>query len=110
LAYLDLWLLAKKRNRVCYRNGKHGIRKHDVQDLANDIIDRFEEGDESFVMEFRPTGSSHEIQVAISSSGILALQKMVPSSPVFREVCNWLICDTMKKVACNRIAFSVLQG
>ena len=95
LAYLNSWFLAKKRNR----NGKHGIRQNDVQDLANDIIDRFEEGEESFVLEFRPTGSSHDVQVAISSPGILSLQKIDPTSPGFRVVCKGLIDDTMKKIA-----------
>eukprot|EP00984_Skeletonema_dohrnii_P017335 scaffold7868_cov78-Skeletonema_dohrnii-CCMP3373.AAC.1 len=95
LAYLNSWFLAKKRNG----HGKHGIRQHDVQDLATDIIDRFEEGEESFVLEFTPTGSSHDVQVAISSPGILSLQNIDPSSPGFRVVCKGLIDDTMKKIA-----------
>ena len=72
-----------------------------MQDLANDIIDRFEEGEESFALDFRPSGArpGPDIQVAISSPGILSLQQIDPSSPGFRVVCKGLIDDTMKKVA-----------
>eukprot|EP00985_Skeletonema_marinoi_P026038 scaffold19800_cov87-Skeletonema_marinoi.AAC.1 len=40
-----------------------------------------------------------DIQVAISSPGILSLQQIDPSSPGFRVACKGLIDDTMKKVA-----------
>eukprot|EP00984_Skeletonema_dohrnii_P017336 scaffold7869_cov94-Skeletonema_dohrnii-CCMP3373.AAC.1 len=55
-------------------------------------------------MEFRPTGSSHDVQVAISSPGILSLQKIDPTSPGFREVCKGLVGDTMKKIASKQIS------
>eukprot|EP00984_Skeletonema_dohrnii_P016047 scaffold7043_cov92-Skeletonema_dohrnii-CCMP3373.AAC.1 len=98
VAYLNAWFLANtKRNR----NGKHGICQQDVQDLANDIIDRMETGEESFLFDFRPTGSNNNIQVAVSSSDMLWLQKMDPdpSSPKSRQLCKGLVADTSESMA-----------
>ena len=98
VAYLNAWFLANtKRNR----NGKHGISDHDVQDLANDIIDRMETGEESFLFDFRPTGSNNNIQVAVSSSDMLWLQKMDPdpSSQKTRQLCKGLVAATSKTMA-----------
>jgi len=68
VAYLNAWFLANtKRNQ----NGKHGISSHDVQDLANDIIDRIQGGNESLSLDFSPAGSNESIPVTIKASDVL---------------------------------------
>ena len=94
VAYLNSWFLANTKRQ----HGRHGIRQHDVQDLATDIIDRFQDGEESLMLEYQPSGSNHAIQVAISSPDILWLQKKEPDpiSPRSRQLCEKLVTDTQK--------------
>jgi len=94
VAYLNSWFLANTKRQ----HGRHGIRQHDVQDLATDIIDRFQDGEESLLLEYQPSGSNHAIQVAISSPDILWLQNNDPDpkSPRSRQLCKKLVADTLK--------------
>ena len=98
IAYLNAWFFAKlKRNK----HGKHGIGHHEVQDLANVIIDRMEAGEETVSIDFIATRSNINIPVTISSSGVLWLQKMDPdpSSSNAQKLCKQLVVDTLKSTA-----------
>ncbi len=101
---MNAWFLANtKRNG----HGKHGISSHDIQDLANDIIDRIQGGDESLSLDFSPSGSNATIPVTIKASDVLWLQKMDPDplSPVTKQQCKRLVRNTMKSLQkCSRPA------
>eukprot|EP00984_Skeletonema_dohrnii_P031645 scaffold24409_cov89-Skeletonema_dohrnii-CCMP3373.AAC.1 len=71
-----------------------------------------EAGEESFLFDFRPTGSNNNIQVAVSSSDMLWLQKMDPdpSSPKSRQLCKGLVADTSKTMAGAQKSLSPAPG
>jgi len=81
------------------RHGRHGIPQNEIQDLATEIIDRFQEGMESLLIEYIPSGSNENVQVPISLQGILWLQGLDPdpTSQNSHQHCKQLVSEMMRK-------------
>ncbi len=95
VAYLNSWFLA---HNLKNGHGRHGIPQHHINDLSADIYERFQDGEVSLTLDYKPSGLNHAIQVAISSPDILWLQRNDPNpkSPRTQQLCRKLVDDTLK--------------
>ena len=101
VAYLSSWFQANTSHSN--RHGRHGIPQHEIQDLATGIMDKFRQGVESLLIEYRPSGSDVAVQVPVSLHGILWLQGMDPDpeSQNTRQHCKQLVSEMMRKTTAS---------